>query len=271
MRLQIAVAVGTCCLALAQPKPNDKPKTHYSPFPELAQLKKTNPKQYEERFTRIVLEAQMSLAKFGYGTRFTGELDSVTRNALREYQTYTGLPANGELDEATWLAIEHDEKIAGDGTNRRTFPMFYFSYLDSFLSASGAWFENDTTEPTSATIECDKDRAYCVEGWSLYDGVATQLDTYNITRWDNVEIDAETNEVCGRSTLKISLQAKSVLHIGVSTGCFLPNETPRMEVMHLGDGWAWWSKQIEADAAAKRKVIRIPQPVRAKTSIFGDE
>lgn len=201
-------------------------------------------------------------------------MDSLTRSALREYQTYTSLPASGDLDEPTWLAIEHDEKIAGYGTERTALPRFYFFNGDSYFHASGAWFEGDTAEPSaSAEVQCDKDRMYCIEAYSLFSDVATlQIDTYAITRWDTVEIDAETGTGgCGRGTLKIGLQAQSVVHIGVSTGCFLPDETPRMEVMHLGDGWAWWSKQIEADAAAKRKVIRIPQPVRAKTSIFGDE
>jgi hypothetical protein len=285
MTIRLLVVAGALCFSelstvvvvgqVTQPSPSDQAEKPYSPFPELAQLKRTNPKEYDRQFERLVLETQMSLAKFGYGTRFTGELDNLTKGALREYQTYTGLPASGELDEPTWLAIGHDEETAGYGTNRTAFlPRFYFFDGDSYFHASGAWFEDGVAgADTGVQIECDKSHSYCVEAWSVLG--LLNIESYDISRWDDVEIIAESILLCGRGTLKISLQARSVIHIGVSDGtkpgCLGPGQKPKVSVVRLGDGEEWLIKQIEADAAAKRKVIRIPKAVHAKTSIFGDE
>lgn len=44
----------------------------------------------------------------------TGEYDAQTEAAVRAYQTYLGLPATGETDEATWNAL-YDQYAAIDG------------------------------------------------------------------------------------------------------------------------------------------------------------
>ena len=253
-----------------QPGGSDAAKKAYSPFPELRELKRTNPKEYERRFTRLVLDTQMALARFGYGTRFTGELDPATRAALKEFQAFNHMPATGDLDVATWSAIDRDDLAI---TRRRdSLPEFRFFNFGASFSASGAWFENDKSEPTGPIeISCDKDRGYCVEAWVLY-GVL-QIDDYRITRWDNVEIVAEQDNGCARTSLTIGFPTQSVLHTAMDgiNGCTLPNLKPRLEVMKLGDGRAWWLKATDADWDAKRKIIRVPDAVRVKTEIFGYE
>jgi Putative peptidoglycan binding domain len=280
MRLQaLALGIWFCGLLVSpvlmaqetQPSRNEDPKKPDSPFPHLAEVKQTNPKEYDQLSTVLLLDAQRNLATFGYGTRFTGELDATTRSALKEYQALNHLPTNGELDERTWLAIKVDEKAVGK--EERPLPHFTFSALDSFFVASGVWFENETAHPTGPIhIVCDKKRGYCSEAWMLLDNL--DIDTYSISRWDDMEIIAETELPCGRGTLKINFQAQSVLHIGMSDGskpgCLWFNEKPRVEVMTLGDGQEWWMKQIEADAVAKRTIVRVPEGVRAKANIFGD-
>jgi hypothetical protein len=282
------VIVFFCPLSFAQSTPGNaaaitaksdvksQRKEQYSPFPELATLKRTDPKAYEYQNTQLLLEMQMTLAKFGYGTRFTGVLDAATRSALKEYQQYNHLADTGELDEATWSTIQHDEEAIGPAY-RPSLPKFGFLAWDDFFMASGAWFAKDEAqpEPTPATIECYKDLGQCVEAYSLSSAVL-QIDTYRIARWDEIEIIAESQSLCGRASLNIGFQAHSVLHIGMSdttkAECRTPPfDKPHVEVMRLGDGWDWWEKKISVDAAAKRKVIRIPDPVRVKTEFFGTE
>jgi hypothetical protein len=273
-----AVVLGAfwlCGLAVAQNKPEEKPRAQYNPFPELAQLKKSNPKQYDERFSRLVLETQMTLASFGYGTRFTGEVDALTQSALREYQAYTHLPITGELDEATWLAIYRDHLSVGP-YGRESYSTLTFFDWGSAVNVTGAWFPSlESGEPSgNATIECSKANSSCIEAWTLYS--LLHIDSYTITRWDDVRIVAESTQLCGRETLQIGLQAQSVIHVATSDvtkpGCKSPGfNKSRQEVSYLRDGSQWWSKQIAADAEAKKRVYRVPKAVRVKTSIFGDE
>jgi hypothetical protein len=79
MRMLLALTfVGQ--LVVAQNKSADKPNaTEYNRFSELAKLKATDPKEYEKQMAAIVVDIQMMLARFGYGTRFTGILDPQVR------------------------------------------------------------------------------------------------------------------------------------------------------------------------------------------------
>ena len=97
------------------------------------------------------------------------------------------------------------------------------------------------------------------------------LDQYNITRWDDVEIVAESNGPCSRSTVTIAFAARTVIHTSASDskpGCLWPNEKPRVEVVKLVDGMEWAMKHEQIDNAARRKIIRISEAVRVKSGIF---
>src|SRR5262249_50322839 len=52
-----------------------------------------------------VEDAQERLAKLGYGVRITGEMDSVTADAIRRFEKRHGLPVTGDPAAATfrWL------------------------------------------------------------------------------------------------------------------------------------------------------------------------
>lgn len=70
----------------------------------LKDLKEKDPAAWDKLRAREILDAQEALASFGYGTIFTATLDEKTVEAIRSYQTRSGLPVTGDVDTATVLA-----------------------------------------------------------------------------------------------------------------------------------------------------------------------
>lgn len=51
----------------------------------------SDPRKFAALQPKIVIQTQIILGRFGYGTKFTGELDSQTREVLRQYQANKGI------------------------------------------------------------------------------------------------------------------------------------------------------------------------------------
>ena len=110
----------------------------------------------------------------------------------------------------------------------------------------------------------------CVEAWSYPTlGHILSFDTYDVARWDEYEITAESDGLCAKGTLKVSFQAQTVYHLAMPrtvAGCLWPGEKSSTDVSRLVDGWDYSEKQYETEAAAasdaRRRIIRTPQAIR---------
>jgi hypothetical protein len=110
---------------------------------------------------KMVLMAQVTLGRFGYGTKFTAVLDQATQEALRTYQAYKGIPVSGQLDSLTFFALTDDDKIADQ--HFVDFGDYQFLWRDGYFSGTGAWDRLNDSEYSvrSTQLECEKDT--CVE------------------------------------------------------------------------------------------------------------
>ena len=73
------------------------------------ELKEKDPAAWNRLRAQEILDAQEALASFGYGTIFTVTLDEKTREALRNYQTRSGIPVTGDVDTATRRRLTEDK------------------------------------------------------------------------------------------------------------------------------------------------------------------
>jgi len=68
-----------------------------------------------EEFRQMVATVQAVLGTYGFGTGpFDGLLDEKTRLALRKYQQVRQLPVTGDINAATFLAVDHDLELFMD-------------------------------------------------------------------------------------------------------------------------------------------------------------
>src|SRR5580704_2054408 len=235
-------------------------------------------KELEESFNEIrkdprswaqsLLESQESLAKFGYGTLFTGKLDDRTKEALRAYQGKNHLPATGDLDFATWKRIQHDGiSLEADIPIG---PMYVFndSDWDNVVTAQGIWLEQGK-EPTSETplrttrIECFKPNKVCVA--ATHGDTLINIQYLNIARWDKFEIETQPDDLpCGREYIEINRSQKTVLTVNTAaykneeacTKLFGPPGKPM--ISRLADDEPLINVKLKALREARDRILVIP-------------
>src|SRR6266404_645260 len=128
---------------------------------EWKEMQQKDPVGWTEFKASLVLDAQQSLAKFGYGTVFTSVLDDRTREALRSYQQHNGLPASGDVDVRTWMRLRDDDSTLASAPPFLPPFMFLDSEWNDFVKVEGVWLEQGK-EPDAATpirtgvVECTK-------------------------------------------------------------------------------------------------------------------
>jgi hypothetical protein len=74
----------------------------------------SDPRKFAALESKIVIQTQIILGRFGYRTKFTGELDSQTREALRQYQANKGIRSSGEVDILTYFGLTEDDRMADE-------------------------------------------------------------------------------------------------------------------------------------------------------------
>src|ERR1700730_11527021 len=224
-------------------------------------------------WAQTVPESQKSLAKFGYGTLFTGKLDDRTKDAVRAYQNRNKLSPTGDLDYATWTQIQLDN--AALVPEIPVGPMYVFndSDWDSVLAHEGVWLEkgrepSDKTPLTSTRIECIKSNRTCIA--ATHRETLIHLQYLMIERWDKYEIETQPDDLpCGREHLHISRPEKAVLSINTAvyqnveacTKLFGPPSKP--VVSRLGDVRPLMHARLKAFREARDRILIIP--VDAKT------
>lgn len=189
---------------------------------EWDKLRNSDPKGFQKQKDQFTVMAQMTLAEFGYGTSFTGDLDSRTKDALKAYQVHRGIPATADVDPLTIDQLRADDKlIHQQELFLGPFQFFADSWDDGGFSSNGSWLEDGATdtEIESSQIECYRDWKLCVDGHAyLLKGfgggvdLVGKLDVFQMKSWDKFEIVADSiyPTPCERDTLHINRQEKSV-------------------------------------------------------------
>jgi hypothetical protein len=164
----------------------------------------------------LLLQAQVRLAEWGYGNKFTAEPDSETTAAIRLYQRRNRLPDTGKLDGSTVVRMDADEKaVVGYPF---TLPPFYFDaeWQSSLFLANGV-FRDTATGTTSGPIEirCDKERSLCLEQESTTLTPAVAI--MNVREWNGDHIIAEEVAACYTNQLRIERASRTVTHNSFKT------------------------------------------------------
>jgi peptidoglycan hydrolase-like protein with peptidoglycan-binding domain len=218
-----------------------------------------------------VFDAQETLAKLGYGTVFTAILDNKTQEALRAYQRRNGLPVTGDLDAPTSECLFKDN-LALDTRISFLLPNYLFddSNWNMFVWAKGVWVEQGKESDTSPTaisgrIECVKDMGLCIAASTRTLSNTIDLIWFEVERWDRYEITSKPYDLpCGRETIRVNRQDKSVLEINTAayknvepcTKLFGPPTKP--VVTRLTDGDRMSEAQLKAFRAARDRLLVMP-------------
>lgn len=160
----------------------------------------------------LLLQAQMRLAEWGYGTKFTAQADSETISAIRLYQQRNGLPATGKLDGLMGVRMDADEKAVA--TYPFTLPPFSFipeepSQFQEFFDAEGVFRDTSSGDVSGPIhIECNKGWHLCFEEESTT--LTPNVAKMTIKRWTSDLIVAEEESRCYTNQLRIERSSKTV-------------------------------------------------------------
>ncbi|MBZ5513960.1 MAG: peptidoglycan-binding protein [Acidobacteriia bacterium] len=243
---------------------------------ELEKLKREKPAEYGEMRTMSTLLAQVVLAELGYGTGpFDGFLDEKTRNALREYENTRRLPITGDpLSFETIQRLEADQEALHYYSIKLPSLEISTSQWDSgYVSAAGTWIISgeETGEPEQTSrLVCEHPLGTCTEATAVVSGtgddrlLSLHVDTYEIERWDGVEITTKPLQFgCARYVRRFNRLQKSVTGIRSTTSnegaCKALDLTEKHLV--LTDGFKVYWELREQRLKRQRDLLRISSPL----------
>lgn len=181
---------------------------------------KDDPAEAKKTYAFDVLNSQKTLGCLGYGTLFTGVVDSRTQDALSLYQKKRGIFQSGNVDVVTTFALQQDEMLLSKRIVTTGFFSFFAQMWNRYFSVDGAWdYQNKSDYSAQASnIECDPKSRLCKESDAVL-GFGTALvvvtKDYNITQWDDYRILAEFSYLpCEKDQLEIVRDTQTVtLHM----------------------------------------------------------
>jgi hypothetical protein len=173
-----------------------------------------------EQFRQMVATVQATLGMYGFGAGpFDGVLDEKTQTALRRYQQVRHLSVTGDINAATFKAVEHDLELFMDQPVK--LPFLHVSvdfWQDGYVYATGTWTivgEKQAFPEQATQINCYKAWGTCFEATAQLDSnnvLGVDLMPYTIERWDEHEITTKPYEKgCVAYTMRISRVSKAVM------------------------------------------------------------
>jgi hypothetical protein len=243
----------------------------------LQDLKEKDPRAWNKLRAQEILDAQETLASFGYGTIFTATLDEKTVEALRSYQMRSGLPVTGDVDTATIRHLTADK--AELERHIPLGPVYAFNDSDwnNFITAQGTWFEQgqepDAKTPVLPTrLECFKSAGLCIIATQVSEGSEyIHLEWFEVQRWDQYEIVTQPVDLpCGRESIHISRPEKTVL--GINTAAYknvdactkLFGPPSGASVSRLGDGSKIMHARVDAFRATSSRIKLISAEAQSR-------
>lgn len=259
-----------------EPKPSHAPNqsTSRPPSPNVEIIKaqqalqelKTKP----DEFRVLVLGVQIFLGRFGYGTGpFNGELDDTTREALKAYQQYVGLPVTGEIDYYTLEKLTNDNKALDQILPYLPPRTVQTQNWNESVHIQGTWTvkgEDAPNVPQTTTIDCSRVWNRCVETTAGISNTHTpylslKTHVHEIGTWDEKYIVTRPNssEACTSAIIRIDRKRQNVTRLlsiqPDSESCRgLKNADIHYQ---LGDGPKiyWGLKQRKAELT--KKILRV--------------
>lgn len=243
----------------------------------LNELKEKDPAEWNKLHAQDILDAQETLASFGYGTTFTATMDEKTTEALRAYQEKSGLSVTGDVDTATLRRLTSDKAELERHIPLGPVYMFNDSGWNEFVTIEGSRFEQgkepDAKTPVLPTrIECFKSASLCI--------VATQasesseyihLEWFEVERWDEYEIVSKPVDLpCGRETMHINRPGKTALLINTAAykntkACTEMFGPPGAEsVVRVGDGSKIMHARVNALREASKRIKLISAQAQSR-------
>jgi hypothetical protein len=235
--------------------------------------KRTDPKGWASS----VLQAQEDLARFGYGTVFTAELDDKTKEALRAYQSRNKLPPTGELDFATWRQMEQDSTALMPDIPLGPIFLFNDSAWDNIVTVEGIWLEQGKA-PTAITpyrstrIECFKTTRTCVA--ATRGDTLTHIQYLDVERWDQYEIVTRPDDLpCGREYIQITRAQQTILAVNTAvyknkdacTKLFGPPGEP--VISRLEDAGQLREARLKVFRLASQRILVLSSEARTRTGM----
>lgn len=243
----------------------------------LKELKEKDPAAWNKLRAQEILDAQEALASFGYGTVFTATLDEKTAEALRTYQTRSGLPVTGDVDSATLRHLTEDKSELERHIPLGPVYAFNDSDWNNLVTVDGTWFEQgkepDSKTPVHPTrLECFKSARLCIIATQVSEGSEyIHLEWFDVQRWDQYEIVTQPVDLpCGRETIHVSRPEKTVLTVNTAAyknveACTKMFGPPTgASVSHLGDGSKIMHARIEAFRAASKRIKLISPEAQSR-------
>jgi|SRR5579863_4485796 len=178
-------------------------------------LAKARQSSDKSNYAWIILEAQKRLAKWGYGTKFTGEVDAATAAAFRDYQEHNHLRVTANLNGETKVMMDADEE-ALDQRNPDLPQMYLSPSSVSYVRAEGVFRDTSTGQGSNPIlIECGSDEGVClvVESTPFLPSVVKM----RIRSWTNDHVIANQVAECYTDQLRIERADKTVSYTSVRT------------------------------------------------------
>jgi hypothetical protein len=230
---------------------------------------KNNPKGYADFVWGSIVTAQQTLARFGYGTKFTGEMDEWTTNALMEYQKHSGLPVTGDLDERTRKQLWSDR----DAIRKPVMAggVYSFSASGGLLTAEGLWLKRgDSIDSLMwdsvqlAHVECrnyDGDR-HCLDSYNVlvkmyqedFTISSADITQSDLTQWDESHVEAEYRSPFGGGGAHYWFDLKQSK---VTKALISEHETKYYD---LTDGQKIWKQLSQKQAQAEQQILLLRRP-----------
>jgi Putative peptidoglycan binding domain len=233
----------------------------------LKELKVKDPAAWKKLRAQEILDAQETLARFGYGTTFTATLDEKTAEALRRYQTRSNLPITGDVDTATVRRLTQDKLAIEPRIPSGPVYMFQDSDWNDFVKVEGLWLEqgkdSDAKSPVlPAVVECFRSSGTCILATVGSEGSTyIRLEWYDVERWDEYEIVTKPDDLpCGREIIHINRPGKELLSINTAAykdveACTKLFGPPGGEtVSRLGDVRKIMNARVDAMRAASNRI-----------------
>lgn len=236
------------------------------------ELLKTKPEQYR----MLVLGTQIFLGRFGYGVGpFTGEVDEATKQALREYQHYVGLPETGEIDYQTLKQLTDNNKTLDQAIPFLPQYAFNDQQGDHTISAQGTWArENLPVHEALQTSDftCRRTLNVCIDSTAGLSPGNTQsllvrTQYFEIDSWDEKSIVTKPTQTgpCAMTVVRIDREEKTIVRSTsvkreVDGPCATAPSFNRQ--FQLADGAQIYRALKQQKLEDTRKILRVEEPVQ---------
>lgn len=277
--LSILLVFLAATIVQSQRSLEDKRKERSKYETELEQLKRNDPKGYEELKLGAILWTQLLLGRLGYGLGlYDGALDAKTKNSLREYQKQQKLPVTGDpLSFETFEQIRNDTDLLDyQPMSLPSLRVLVDSWDQGYASAKGTWAlasEKMAWPEQASDIQCFRERRICIDATGIVTGkggdrrLTVDTDVHEIERWDNYEIvtkPVETSAGCVRYVRKFNRVQKSVtgLRSTISSGGLCKGVAANEMHMILSDGFKIYLDLYQTSRDARNRLMRISPEAR---------